>query len=321
MQMVCQTLDLPPELVVIEPPDTARTPNAGTTTASRQTLFSGEAAVIAAKQLLKDMQDKEDKGTVHLSYARQGDGSSVLCKRKKVSTDASKTEGLSPCLSTDSKTDEPSPCLAPCLSQLNGKEYYGEYKPHTDPMGSDKKNPVSHVAYGYAAQVVELEESGRLKKVTAAYDMGNVVNPKSAEGQIEGGIVMGLGYALTEDFPLDNGVPTAKFGTLGLFRATTSPEIETIIVKPEDRGTRQGDGSCVFETSVDNFILLHKTDEPSPCLTKTDEPSPCLSPAYGAKGVGELATIPTAPAAAGAYYRLDKIFRPKLPMEDTFYDK
>lgn len=228
MQLVSRTLDISPKLIVIETPDTARTPNSGTTTASRQTLFSGEAAILAAKQLKAEL------------------GASGA------------------------------------LNQLNGREFYGEYKPHTDPMGCDKENPVSHVAYGYAAQVVELDESGRLQKVTAAYDMGNVVNPKSAEGQIEGGIVMGLGYALTEDFPLDNGVPTAKFGTLGLFRAAVAPEIETILVKREHE-----------ETSL---------------------------PAYGAKGVGELATIPTAPAVHGAYYRLDNVFRPKLPMEDTYYD-
>ncbi|MCL2221309.1 MAG: selenium-dependent xanthine dehydrogenase [Oscillospiraceae bacterium] len=255
LQMVCQTLEISPNLVVIEPPDTARTPNSGTTTASRQTLFSGEAAVIAAKQL------KAERDALI-------DGETGNSSESEILRDAQ---------------DDTVFLVLP--EQLNGKEYYGEYKPHTDPMGSDKKNPVSHVAYGYAAQVAELDDVGKLKKVTAAYDMGNVVNPKSAEGQIEGGIVMGLGYALSEDFPLDNGVPTAKFGTLGLFRATAAPEIETIIVK-QDRGT-----------------------------------APAPSPAYGAKGVGELATIPTAPAVAGAYYRLDKIFRPKLPMEDTYYDK
>jgi len=292
MQMVCQTLEISPKLVVIEPPDTARTPNSGTTTASRQTLFSGEAAVIAAKQLKAELDrqgDREDRGTVHLSCVEE---------RK-----------LFPGYS---KTDEPSPCLPIPLSSLNGREFYGEYKPNTDPMGSGKENPVSHVAYGYAAQVVELDNMGKLQKVTAAYDMGNVVNPKSAEGQIEGGIVMGLGYALTEDFPLDNGVPTAKFGTLGLFRATAAPEIETIIVDRGDKDRGTVHLSCAEERKL--FPGDSKTDEPSPCLWNRP-------PAYGAKGVGELATIPTAPAVAGAYYRLDNIFRPKLPMEDTFYDK
>jgi len=228
MQMACETLNIPPELIIIEPPDTARTPNSGTTTASRQTLLTGEAVVMASKQL-KDMLDAGNT-----------------------------------------------------LTDLEGKEFYAEFKPHTDPMGSDKPNPISHIAYGYAAQVAELDSEGRLIKVTAAYDLGRVVNPKSAEGQIEGGVVMGAGYALTEDYPVKDGYPTAKFGTLGLMRSTDVPEIDIIIV--------------------------NRTNEEN-------------SAAYGVKGVGELATIPTAPAIHGAYYNRDGIFRPKLPMDNTYYRK
>jgi CO/xanthine dehydrogenase Mo-binding subunit len=94
---------------------------------------------------------------------------------------------------------------------------------------------------------------------------------------------MGIGYGLTEDFPLDGGYPKVKYGTLGLLRATDVPEIDTIIVKRE--------------VDISN------------------------APAHGAKGVGELATIPTAPAIQGAYFRLDGKFRKKLPMEGTFYRK
>ncbi|MDR2571803.1 MAG: selenium-dependent xanthine dehydrogenase, partial [Oscillospiraceae bacterium] len=232
-QMVCTTLDISPDYIVVETPDTARTPNSGTTTASRQTVFSGEAVVLAAKKL------KE-----HLDITQF----------------------------TDKK-----------LELLEGREFYGEYKPETDPMGSDKPNPISHIAYGYAAQVAELNDEGKVVKVTAAYDLGTLVNPKAAEGQIEGGIVMGIGYGLTEDFPLEGGYPKVKYGTLGLLRATDVPEIETIIVNK-----------------------------------KTDTSN---APAYGAKGVGELATIPTAPAIQGAYFRFDGKFRRKLPMEGTFYRK
>ena len=76
-------------------------------------------------------------------------------------------------------------------------------------------NPKSHVAYGFATHVVVLDDDGRVKEVYAAHDSGKVVNPISIQGQIEGGVLMGLGYALTEDFPLKNGVPQAKYGTLG----------------------------------------------------------------------------------------------------------
>ena len=61
--------------------------------------------------------------------------------------------------------------------------------------------------------------------------MGKAIHPKSVEGQIEGGVVMSMGYALTESYPLENGIPKAKFGTLGLFRATKVPEVESIIVE------------------------------------------------------------------------------------------
>ena len=154
------------------------------------------------------------------------------------------------------------------LEECEGEEFYGEYVGITDPINSDKPNPVSHVAYGYATQVVILDENGKVEKVIAAHDVGKSINPTNIEGQIEGGVVMGLGYALTEDYPLNKSIPTAKFGTLGLFRATEIPEIKSIIIEKN--------------TS---------------------------SLAYGAKGVGEITTIPTAPAVQGAYYKLDGNFR------------
>ena len=129
--------------------------------------------------------------------------------------------------------------------------------------------------------MVILDEKGKVLKVVAAYDVGTPVNPKAVEGQIEGGIVMGLGYALTEDFKTEGGYPKTKFGTLGLIRATESPEIEIKLVK--------GPGK------------IHQ--------------------AYGAKGVGELCLIPTAPACSHGYYRLDKRLRTELPLKDTFYKK
>ena len=107
-------------------------------------------------------------------------------------------------------------------------------------MGSDKPNPVSHVAYGYATQVVVLDDNGKVTKVVAAHDIGRAINPISVEGQIEGGVVMGLGYALTEDYPLKDSVPLAKFGTLGLFRSTAIPEIETILIEKNKESLAYG---------------------------------------------------------------------------------
>ena len=84
------------------------------------------------------------------------------------------------------------------LAELEGKEYYGEYLAKTDKLGADVPNPVSHVAYGYATQVCILDEQGRIEKIAAAHDVGRAVNPLSVEGQIEGGVVMSLGFALTD---------------------------------------------------------------------------------------------------------------------------
>ena len=88
------------------------------------------------------------------------------------------------------------------LSALEGREFFAEFFDPTDKLGADKPNPKSHVAYGFATHVVVLDDDGRVKEVWAAHDSGKVVNPISIQGQIEGGVLMGLGYALTEDFPL-----------------------------------------------------------------------------------------------------------------------
>ena len=167
------------------------------------------------------------------------------------------------------------------LSALEGLEYSAEFFDPTDKLGADKPNPKSHVAYGFATHVGILDGEGRVKEVYAAHDSGKVVNPTSIQGQIEGGVLMGLGYALTEDFPLKDCVPQAKFGTLGLMRADQIPDIHAIYVEKEE----------------------------------------LLPFAYGAKGIGEIATIPTAPAVQGAYYARDHILRTSLPMQDTFYKK
>ncbi|HJD46123.1 MAG TPA: selenium-dependent xanthine dehydrogenase [Candidatus Mediterraneibacter norfolkensis] len=167
------------------------------------------------------------------------------------------------------------------LEKLEGKEYFAEFFDPTDKLGADVPNPKSHVAYGFATHVVILDDEGRVKEVYAAHDSGKVVNPIAIQGQIEGGVLMGLGYALTEDFPLKSSVPQAKYGTLGLLRSTQIPDIHAIYVEKEE----------------------------------------LLPFAYGAKGIGEIATIPTAPAVQGAYYAMDHILRTRLPMENTYYSK
>ena len=90
------------------------------------------------------------------------------------------------------------------MKDMIGEVYYGEYLAKTDPLGADVPNPVSHVAYGYATQVCIIDKkTGKIEKMIAAHDVGKAVNPLSCEGQIEGGVVMSMGYALREQYPID----------------------------------------------------------------------------------------------------------------------
>ena len=225
-QMVYEQTGIPRDRIVYERSNTYCAPDSGTTSGSRQTLFTGEAVRRACQDL------KEAMG------ASGG------------------------------------------LDALNGQEFYGEYLGKTDPLGAPVPNPVSHVAYGYATQVCILDDEGKIRQMVAAHDVGKAVNPLSIEGQIEGGVVMSMGFALTERYPLTDCRPTAKYGTLGLFRANQIPEITPIIV--EKAG---------------------------------------LNVACGAIGIGEITSIPTAPAIADAYYRYDGKFRTSLPLEGTPYSR
>jgi selenium-dependent xanthine dehydrogenase len=164
------------------------------------------------------------------------------------------------------------------LRDLAGRTYYGEVKlDDTTSLEANAEKPKTHFAYGFATQVVILDDSGGLQKVVAAHDVGKVMNPAQLEGQIEGSIHMGLGYALTEEFRVDNGVPqNLTVNSQGLLRARHMPEVEIIFVEAEH----------------------------------PDGP-------YGAKGVGEIGLVPTAPAVAGALYRYDGVRRFTLPMKDS----
>ena len=168
------------------------------------------------------------------------------------------------------------------LPDLVGQEFYGEYLAKTDKLGADVPHPVSHVAYGYATQMCILDKkTGKVEHMVAAHDVGKAVNPRSCEGQIEGGVVMSMGFALREQYPIDdNCKPIEKYGELGLFRAHEIPKITPIVV---------------------------------------DKPG--LDVACGAIGIGEITSIPTAPAIADAYFRFDGERRTKLPLANTPYER
>jgi xanthine dehydrogenase molybdenum-binding subunit len=163
------------------------------------------------------------------------------------------------------------------VEDLAGRQYPGEYVvDFTVAPGTETEEPVTHMAFGFATQVVELDGDGRLQRVVAAHDVGRAINPQACIGQIEGGVHMGLGYALSEDFPCSGGRPDSlRLRDLGILRAGHTPPVDVILVEvPDPVG------------------------------------------GYGAKGVGEIGLVPTAGAVAGALHCFDGRWRSSLPMSD-----
>src|SRR3954447_5010064 len=162
-------------------------------------------------------------------------------------------------------------------------DYVGEHLVDwTQHLGDpDHPNPTIHSAFGYATQLVIIDrDTGAVERVVAIHDVGKAVNPVLCEGQIEGSVHMGLGYALTEDFPSDpsSGMPTnMTLRSLGILRAKDVPQIDVQLV---------------------------------------EVPQP-KSP-YGIKGVGEIGLVPTAPAVAAALRQYDGVWRTSLPMRPKF---
>ena len=161
-------------------------------------------------------------------------------------------------------------------------DHVGEYRVDwTNKLGEPGvTNPIIHSTFSYAAQMVIIDrESQKIEKVFAVHDVGRVVNPTLCEGQVEGSVHMGLGYALTENFPSDpdSGFPINKtLRSLGILRAKDVPPIEVKLLE-----------------------------------------SPQPNAPYGIKGVGEIGLVPTAGAVAAALHELDGQWRFKLPMRQA----
>jgi xanthine dehydrogenase molybdenum-binding subunit len=157
-----------------------------------------------------------------------------------------------------------------------GVDYLGTYTVDwTDKLEDGAPEPLIHSAFGYACQLVVADpETGEIERVVAAHDVGRAVNPLLCEGQIEGAVHMGLGYALSEELPTDaDGRPTGTtLRSLGILRAKDMPAVDVILV-----------------------------EAPQP-----DSP-------YGIKGVGEIGLVPTAGAVAAALHQVDGRWRTRLP--------
>jgi xanthine dehydrogenase molybdenum-binding subunit len=161
-----------------------------------------------------------------------------------------------------------------------GIDYEGEYRiDWTNSLSDGVENPIIHSTFGYAAQLVVLDpETGDVANVVAAHDVGKAVNPLLCEGQVEGAVHMGLGYALSEGFPCaEDGMPeNLTLRSLDIIRPKDMPPVEV--------------------------ILIESTEPNSP---------------YGIKGVGEIGLVPTAGAVAAALQAHDGEWRTELPMANT----
>ncbi|HEY1308504.1 MAG TPA: molybdopterin cofactor-binding domain-containing protein [Vicinamibacterales bacterium] len=242
MQAVCEETDLPAEIMSVVW-DKQLGEKCGETWASRGTTLSCAAAQHAARKLAAELD-------------------SLPLTREPVDR-------------------TPSPALrVRQLQQLVGREYTGEYVCNfTTRPGTPEAvlNPTTHLTFSYAAQVVILDEQGKAERVVVANDVGRAINPRLCAEQMEGGVHMGLGYALSEDFPSTRGVP-ASLGLrdLGIVQAKHMPRVDVILIEvPDEVG------------------------------------------GYGAKGVGEIGCVATAGAVAGALHSYDGIRRVKLPMDDA----
>ena len=163
------------------------------------------------------------------------------------------------------------------IEELIGNIYSGNWQcAWTTKPEETGKDIVTHYSYSYATQVVILDDSGNISKIIAAHDAGKIINPNLFEGQIEGSVHMGLGYAISEELILKDGFPVnTNFRDQGIIRAQHTPEIEVIGVEVNDP----------------------------------------IGP-FGAKGVGEIGLVPTAGAVANAFYQFDGTRYYTLPIKD-----
>jgi xanthine dehydrogenase molybdenum-binding subunit len=164
------------------------------------------------------------------------------------------------------------------LPDLVGRVYAADIVvADTTALGANVPKVKTHTSFGYATQVCVLDEHGKVERFLAAHDVGRAVNPALCTGQIQGAVHMGLGYALTEELPCEDGMPvTFKLRDIGVLRARDMPPVDVILVEE------------------------HEPEGP-----------------FGAKGVGEIGLVPTAGAVAAALEAFDGIRRTTLPMKDS----
>lgn len=262
-QITAEVLGLGAEHVDVILGDTAVTPDSGATTASRHTFVTGNAARGAASIV---------RANLARAVSRElgcPEGSLVFENCRIASAFGPEANGRSIGFA-ESVT----------LALREGLAMEAAYlytPPRTVALGEIGD---SHFSFGFGAQAVHVEvdiASGQVRvlDVIAAHDVGQAINPMAIEGQIDGGILMGIGYALTERFVVESGY--VKSDTLAKYKI---PDIS-------------------FTPRVDSVIVEHPSSEGP----------------FGAKGVGEITAIPTAPAIANAIFNATGLRFFSLPMD------
>ncbi len=254
---VAEELSLHPDLVRVLVMDTDLTPDGGPTTASRQTYVTGNAARLAARTLREQI-------------------SAVLAEKYDVRPEQVRFEDSKVHINGHTLTYAEVYREMTALGQRPRVRY--EYEaPKTQPLGTGGD---MHFAYSFAAQAAEVEVNTltgevRVLRVISANDVGAAINPLGLQGQVEGGVMMGLGHALTEEFIVEGGqVVTDRLARYRIPGIQLTPEITAIIVE-------------------------HPTAEGP----------------YGAKGVGEIVSIPTPPAITNAIYNAVGVRIDRLPVD------
>jgi len=265
--------------------DTTFPLGSGQTTGSRATLLSGRAVVDAAKKLKADVERELVRSARHRNAGLRPAGppgsarlhagqTPSVAGWKPADRPAGGRRSAGAVLDARDESDS----VTSVLHALRGRVYDGiAIIDDTTAAGDGAERIKTHTAFGFATQLCILDDFGRLERVVAAHDVGRAVNPAFCEGQIEGAVHMGLGYALSEELQCVEGMPsTWKLRDLGVLRATDTPDVDVILVEdPEPEGP------------------------------------------FGAKGLGEIGLVPTAAAVAGALEAFDGVRRTSLPMRDS----
>ncbi|MCE1252827.1 MAG: molybdopterin-dependent oxidoreductase [Anaerolineae bacterium] len=260
-QITAEVFGINPDLVDVILGDTALTPDSGATTASRHTFVTGNAARNAALLV-------REKLALTAALKFNYDPKQILFKEGMLySTDSNKN----PLLTFQESID---------LARQAGQALVAQYlysPPRTVGLGEVGDN---HFSFGYGVQAALVEvnnQTGQVRviEVVAAHDVGQAINPLAVEGQIEGGVMMGLGYALTERFVLDNGY--VRSDSLAKYK------IPDISLTP----------------AITSIIVEHPSKEGP----------------YGAKGVGEITSMPTAPAITNAIRQASAVSFLSIPVD------